>query len=88
MRASPIAEVVVYSRSADALLFLVVGQSRHIAVVVVAPHQRDIFGHNQTIFVYLQHLLVRDENLRLSGWLAYMIGYQFLLIVDYALQAV
>ena len=43
------------------------GQLAHVAVVVVRPDQRDVVGHLHARVVEVQHLLVRDEDLRLGA---------------------
>jgi len=69
-------------------LFGSVGQARHVAVVVVAPHQRDVVGHLQPHVVDVEHLFVRNEHLRLFGRVAEIFADELLLVVDDELQSV
>ena len=89
MRPAPIAEVVIYSSTALALLLLCIRKAGQVAIVVITPHQGDIIRHPQAALINLQHLLVRDEYLwHLLHILAIILLYEFPLVVDYLLQAV
>ena len=72
--AAPIAEVVVDSAAATALLFPCIRQTGHVAVVVVAPHQRHMVGHLQALFIQLKHFLVGNEYQHLLRWVADMLA--------------
>lgn len=59
----------------------VVRQLAHVAVVVVRPDERDVVGHLDARVVEVQHLLVRDEDLRL-GSQADLLGQDAALVGD------
>ena len=63
VRPPPVGKVVIHTGAALPLLFAGVGEVGDVAIVVVAPHQRDIVGHPQSFLVELQHLLVGHEYL-------------------------
>ena len=88
MRPAPVAQVVIHAATARAPLFGCVGQARHVSVVVVAPHQRDVVGHLQPHVVDVEHLFVGDEHLRLLGRVAEIFADELLLVVDDELQSV
>ena len=56
--------MIIHTRTTLASLLLLIGQTSHIAIVVVAPNQSHILGHSQTIFIDLQHFLIRYKSLR------------------------
>ena len=63
VRTSPIAEVVIDGSPTLTLLFTDAGIACHIAVVVIAPHQRHVIGYPESHLIQFQHLLVRYEHL-------------------------
>ena len=70
------------------LLLLFIGETGHVAVVVVTPHQRHIIGHLQAALQDLQHLFIRNKNLRyLLHLFIIILTNQFTLVVDHLLQA-
>ena len=87
VRSTPVAQVVIHASAAFSLLLLGIGQSRQVAVIVVAPHQRHVVGHAQPALHNLQHLLIGDEDLRhLLYMLLIKLSYQLPLVVDDLLQ--
>ena len=89
VRTAPIAEVVVDASPTLPLLLFGIGQTGEIAVVVVAPHERDVVGHAETALHNLEHLLIGDEDLGDAlHILIIMLADELALVVDDLLQAV
>ena len=88
VRTSPVAQVVVHTCPTLSPLLAGIGVTRHIAIVVVTPHQGHIVGHPQPLLIELQHLLIGHEHLHLLFGLADIPAQQLLLVVDHLLQAV
>ncbi len=88
VRTTPVAEVIVHATAAAALLLLGIGEAGHVAIVVVAPHQRHIVGHFQSLFVNLQHLFIWYEHLHLLRRVADILADELLLVVNHLLQGV
>jgi len=87
VRAPPVAQVVIHASAAFALLLLGIAQARHVAVVVIAPHQHHVVGHAQPVLHYLEHLFIRDEHLgNLLHVFIDIFLQQLALVVDYRLQ--
>ena len=86
VRPAPIRKMVIDACSTAALLFAGIGEPGDVAIIVIAPHQRDIIGYFQPLLVELQHFLVGNEHLHLLGWIADVFPDQSLLIVDHLLQ--
>ena len=61
--ATPVAQVVIYTATANTLLFVFVREACHIAIVIVTPHQSNIVGHLQSALVYFKHLFVWHKHL-------------------------
>ena len=85
---APVAEVIIDATTPTPLLLLNIAQTRHVTIVIVAPHQRDVVGHFQTFLVDLQHLLIRNEDLHLLRWVTDIFPQQVLLVVDDLLQGI
>ena len=65
-----------------------VGETRHMAIVVVTPHQRHVVGHLKTALKNLQHLFIRDKDLRnFLHLLIIILTDKFTLVIDDLLQA-
>ena len=62
MRTTPVRQVIVDAVTSLALLFQRVGQTGEVAVVVVAPHQRHVVGHPDSVLIDIKHLLVGDKD--------------------------
>ena len=89
VRTPPIAQMVIHTRATLASLLLLIRQTSHIAIVVVAPYQSHVFGHLQTIFINLQHFLIRYKSLRDAFYiLSHILPQHLTLIVNYLLQPV
>ena len=82
----PIAQVIIHTAPTLSQLFFGIRQSRHIAIVIVAPHQRHIVGHFQSLLIEFQHLLIRHKHLHLLLGSTDILMEQFLLVVDHLLQ--
>ena len=64
VRTPPVAEMIIDTTPTLSLLFTSIGETRHVAIVIIAPHQGDIVWHLQSHLIELQHLLIRYEHLR------------------------
>ena len=61
---SPVRQVVVDAVTTLAPLLQRVGQTREVAVVVVAPHEHHVVGHAYAVLIDVEHLLVGNEHHR------------------------
>ena len=85
---SPVRQVVVDAGTALPLLLLRVRQARHVAVVVVAPHQHDVVRHAQAALHDFQYLFIGYKDLgHALHVLAIVFAYQLALVVDDLLQS-
>ena len=79
-----IVNVVINSPTTNTFM---VGHTADVAPVVVAEQDNHIFGHFETCIVILLNLFVESPNLlTLCCGLSCFLGYNFALIVDYALH--
>ena len=85
---APVAEVIVDTTAPTAFLFLGITQARHVSIVIITPHQRDIVGHLQSFLIDLQHLFIRNEDLHLLRRVTDIFAQQILLVVDDLLQGI
>ena len=64
VRAPPVTEMIIDAATTLPLLFAGIRVTRHVAIVIITPHQCHIVGHLQSHLVELQHLLIRYKHLR------------------------
>ena len=88
MRTSPIAEVVIDGSPTLTLLFTDTGIARHIAIVVIAPHQRYIVRHPESHLIQFQHLFIRYEHLHQFRGVSHIFPKKHLLVVNDLLKTV
>ena len=87
MRRTKIAQVIVDTRTALALVFCSVRHTFHIAVVVVGPYDGDVVWHPQAGIVDVERFLVGHEYLRLFLGLGLLVFLEYLtLLLEYFLQ--
>ena len=79
---APIGEVIVEGIAARTGLLSLVRHLTYVTVIVVHPHQGDIFGHLQTCIVGIEHFFIRNEDLRDSCRVAYTVGEELPLVSD------
>ena len=86
VRTTPIGEMIVDTTSTNSFLFFCIRQPSYVAVIVIAPHQRHVIRHLQTLFVELQHLFIWHKHLHLLLGGTDILTKQLLLVVDDLLQ--
>ena len=64
MRGTQIRQMVIDSSSALPLLLLRVAEPFQIAVIVIWPYERDLFGHLQPLLIKVECFLVGHKDLR------------------------
>ena len=74
--------MIVNGIASGACLFCLRRHLADIAVIIIHPHQGNILGNFQTCVVTVEHLLIRNENLRNLGGVANTVGQQLTLISD------
>ena len=67
MGTPPIAQVVIDTAATAAFLLHFIAQTGHVAIIVVTPHQGDVFGNFQSVFHNIEHFFIRYEDLRYFG---------------------
>ena len=82
VRTPPIRDMVVNAVSARSGSFFFGREMGDVSVIVVTPHQGDVFGHLQPGFVHVQHLLVRYQHLRHFRHFSLVFRQQLALVFD------
>ena len=80
--------MIIDASPTPALLLLCIGQACQVTIVIVAPHQRDVIGHTQSALHNLEHLLIRNKDLRhLLHILTVVLPDKLALVVDDLLKS-
>ena len=73
VRLPPVAQMIVDAASTAPALLLRVAQACQIAMIVVTPHEGDIFRHFESHLIEFEHFLVGDEYLVLLRWISHIL---------------